>query len=202
MDSNDLIVIEKIDSLINENDVVVDVGSNYGDYTEFFTKKLNGTGKIYSVELHPYTFSQLKNKFLNNENVKLYNNAICDRNELIDYYEGNDSCTNNIIGHDMNFKSNNLIGQIEGITLDKLLKNEDKIRLIKIDVEGSEKLVLGGMINTFSKIDYMLIECHLDKDWDEIKLILLEYFTCKNVINEEEITHNSKRQYQCLCKKK
>jgi len=165
MDYNDKIAMDKIKDLINESDVLVDIGANKGDYTNFFINTTGNKAKIYSVELHPTTFSDLLNRFSGNKNVILCNNAVCDKNELVDFYSGNDSYTNNIIGHDMNFKSNDKIGQIQGITIDELLKHEDKIKLIKIDVEGAELLALKGMVNTFNKLDYLLIECHLDEHW-------------------------------------
>ena len=146
MDSNDLKVMSKISNLINVEDILVDIGANNGLYTEFFNNKTNGTGKIYSVELHPNTFKGLEEKFKINNNILVFNNAICDKNEMIDFYAGNDSCTNNIIGHDMSFKPNQKIGQIQGITLDELLKNENKIKLIKIDVEGAELSVLKDIL--------------------------------------------------------
>lgn len=202
MDYNDKIVMDKIKDLISESDVLVDIGANKGDYTDFFINTTGNKAKIYSVELHPTTFSDLLNRFSGNKNVILCNNAVCDKNELVDFYSGRDSYTNNIIGHDMNFKSNDKIGQIQGVTIDELLKNEDKIKLIKIDVEGAELLVLKGMINTFNKLDYLLIECHLDEHWGDIKPILLNNFNCENAITGEEINKKSNREYQCLCKKK
>ena len=202
MDSNDLEILKKIDKLITYDDILVDVGANNGNYTEYFNKKLNNSGRIYSVELHPNTFEVLKTKFSNFSNILLFNNAICNKNELIDYYSGVDSYTNNIIGHDMSFNENKKIGQIQGITLDELLKNEEKIKLIKIDVEGAELLVLNGMTKTFKKLEYLLIECHLDRDWNKIKKILLTNFDCENGLSGELINETSVRCYQCLCKKK
>jgi FkbM family methyltransferase len=129
----------------------------------FFLKTIGNTGKIYSIELHPQTANILTNRFNNYDNVFVFNNAICDKNEMIDYYAGVDSFTNNIIGHDMNYKKNVKIGEISGTTLDNLLRNENHIRLIKIDVEGSELSVLKGMKKTIKKTDYVLLECHLDE---------------------------------------
>jgi FkbM family methyltransferase len=202
MDYNDKVVMDKIKDLVNEYDVLVDIGANKGDYTDFFINRTSNKSKIYSVELHPTTFNELLNRFSGNKNVVLYNNAICDKNELIDFYSGSDSYTNNIIGHDMNFKPNDKIGKIQGITIDELLKNEDKIKLIKVDVEGAELLVLKGMVNTFNRLDYLLIECHLDEHWEDIKSILLKHFICENIMSGGLINESSNRSYQCLCKKK
>jgi len=204
MDKNDLINLEFITNKIKPNDILVDIGANEGDYTDFFKNILNGTGKIYCVELFPSTYGILLDKYKNEKNIIVLNNAICDKNEPIEYYEGVNSQTNNIIGHDMNFRANNKIGVIDGLRLDTLLKNENKINLIKIDVEGAEVLVLKGMEGIIEKIDNILLECHLDEDWGEIKYLLLEKFnlSCFNILDKIEITEDSKRAYQCFCKKK
>jgi FkbM family methyltransferase len=204
MDSNDLKNFQILSEIIKEGDVLVDIGANYGDYTEFFKSKLNGTGTIYSVELHPETYQQLESKFKNNQNIKVFNYAICDIDGEIEYFKGRDAWTNNIIGHDMSFTKNQSLGMIQGITLDTLLKYEKKISLIKIDVEGAEKLVLKGMKNIINNVDNLLIECHLDKDWVEIKdtLIVDLNLLCTDINSGEEVTNNSNRVYQCLCKKK
>jgi len=204
MDSNDLKNFEVLSQLITDGDVLVDVGSNYGDYTDFFKNKLNGTGIIYSIELHPKTYNQLKSKFENDKNIKTFNYAVCDVDGEIEYFEGKDAWTNNIIGHDMSFTKNESLGKIQGITLDSLLENEKKIKLIKIDVEGAEKLVLNGMKKIINNVENILIECHLDEDWNEIKNILIGELnlSCINIKDNIEVKDNSNRAYQCLCKKK
>jgi FkbM family methyltransferase len=203
MDNHDLKNFEFLKQIIGLNDILVDVGSNYGDYTDFFCAQLNGTGKIYSVELHPTTYSHLASKYESHKNVDVLNYGVCDVNSDIEYYAGKDAWTNNIIGHDMEFRKNHSLGKIKGIRLDELLKKEDRIKLVKIDVEGAEKLVLKGMKNIINNIDNILVECHLDEDWEEIKdIILNEYkMSCININSGESINENSNRAYQCFCKK-
>ena len=204
MDSNDIINFNKISNLINENDVLVDVGANFGDYINFFLTKIKHSGLIYGIELEPTTYNTLVTKFGQNSNVLLFNNAASDNNDLIDYYAGLGAHTNNIIGHDMEYRPNNKIGQIKAIRLDDLLNNEKTIKLIKIDVEGAEALVLKGLSKIIENVQYILVECHLDNDWPEIKDLLLNTYNlnCSNNITDEVITQESKRPYQCLCKKK
>jgi FkbM family methyltransferase len=204
MDNNDLKNFEVLSKIIMVGDVLVDVGANYGDYTDFFKSKLNGTGIIYSIELHPETYNQLKSKFENDQNIKTFNYGVCDIDGEIEYFKGKDEWTNNIIGHDMSFTKNQSLGKIQGITLDSLLKNEKKIKLIKIDVEGAENRVLNGMKKIINYVENVLIECHLDEDWDEIKKILIGKLnlSCINIKDNIEVTDSSNRVYQCLCKKK
>ena len=203
MDSNDLSNFNILAPLINEGDVLVDVGANYGDYTEFFSKYLNGTGKIYSIELHPDTYNVLNNKFRNQSNIIVLNNGVTNTNEPIPFYKGNDAWTNNIIGHDTSFKVNEKIGDIQGVRLDTLLKDEQHIKILKIDVEGAENLVLEGLEGIYDRVEYMLVECHLDEDWEGIRdMVLNKYnFKCVNSGNNQEVNNNSGRAYQCFCKR-
>lgn len=203
MDYNDLKVFEKLNQLVDfkTNDVLVDCGANHGDYTDFFISKIAGSGKIYTVELFPETCKKLETKYVNNKNVIIYNNAIYDKNEEIEFYFGSfDDKTHNVIGHDMNFKKNKQAGKIKAITLDEMLKNEKQIKLIKIDIEGAELSALKGGSETFSKVKFLLIENHLDQDWPQIKEILFNNFkTHINIMTNEILNKDSKRPYQCLC---
>lgn len=201
MDHNDLKNFDFLQSFIEKGDILIDVGANYGDYTDFFLKNLENTGKIYSFELDPETTNVLKNRFENNSNVEIHNKAVSNENSIINYYKGNDAWTNNIIGHDMNFKENPIGGQVESIRLDTFLSKEDSIKLIKIDVEGAEKLVLEGLENIISKTKYILVECHLEQDWDIIKEMLIKKYelTCIDLENMKKVSYESSKPYQCFC---
>jgi|TARA_R110000824_G_scaffold4975_1_gene23309 FkbM family methyltransferase len=205
LDHNDKVCLTHISKIINFNDdVVVDVGANLGEYTEYFSSCLKGSGTIYSIELHPNTYQSLLSRFSTKPNIKIFNNAVSDTNGEITYYLGIDSFQHNIIGHDMGYKDRPVGGTVEAITLDSLLANEDKVRLIKIDVEGAELSVLKGMSSTINKTDYILVENHLDEDWEEIRSLLLDTYnlSCMNLMTMEEMTEDTPRVYQCLCKSK
>lgn len=196
--------MSKLVGVIKNNGVLVDVGANVGDYTHFFLKNINDDGKVYAIELSSETCNILNTKFRDNKNVIILNNAVSDNNDVINYYGDRDNiCMNNIIGYDMYLKENKVLGQVKAITLDELLKDEELINLIKIDVEGAELLVLKGMYKTIDKVEFLLVECHLDEDWDTIRNILLNDFklSCENYLENTEITMDSKRPYQCFCKK-
>lgn len=208
MDNHDYKNFHLLNELIQENNVIVDVGANMGQYTDFFKKKLNGTGKIYTIELFPNTCKILKSKYYEDKNIVVLNYAVTNVDSKVPFYSGNHHCLHNILGHDVNFKQTQLAGEIESARLDTLLKEEKKINLIKIDVEGAELLVLEGCRGILDNIQNMLIECHLEKDWDKIKKILLDdyNFECFNNSSDvnglSKINNDSKISYQCFCKKK
>lgn len=185
-------------SLINLGDTVVDVGACHGDYTSFFLRCLGATGKVYSIELMPQTYSFLEMRFGHFKNVEFINAAVSDKTGIEDVYVSDTNETNNIIGG-----YGQKVGEIRSITLDELLLNEKEISLIKIDVEGAELKVLKGMADVLKKTNTILLEVHYDDIWPEIRKILLEDngFDCYNVESDEKLTMSSNRPYQCLCRK-
>lgn len=201
MDHHDLKNFEFLKPYIEQGDVLIDVGANYGDYTNFYLENLGNSGKIYSFELDPETSKVLEKRFSNNKNVFVHNKAISDQNSIIKYYKGRDAWTNNIIGHDMKFNPNPIAGEIESIRLDSFLENETTIKLIKIDVEGAEKSVLEGLENIIDRVKYILVECHLESEWQYIReLLMIKYdLTCMNLESMKKLNLESTIPYQCFC---
>tara|TARA_R100000008_G_scaffold86093_1_gene77875 strand:- start:8347 stop:8967 length:621 start_codon:yes stop_codon:yes gene_type:complete len=205
MDNHDVKNFDLIskESLISLGDVVVDVGACHGSYTSFFSRILGNTGKIYCVELFPQTFSSLEMRFGHCNNIEFVNAAISDKNGTEDVYLGDSSEVHNIIGYSTSNVPNVKVGEIKSMTLDELLKDEDEISFIKIDVEGAELKVLHGMEQSIKKTKTILIENHSNELWPEIRKILIEDngFSCYNVERDEVVTMESERPYQCLCRR-
>ncbi len=207
MDHHDVKNFSLLSSIISEGDVLVDVGAHTGTYTYLFQDILKGTGKIYSIELSENTYQTLSKKFSNNSNITLINCAISDVDGEIPYYEAPDNHLNNIMGHDVHYKKHSEKGMAKSVRLDTLLKSEEKIKLIKIDVEGAEHFVLNGLENIINKVEYILVECHLEEYWGTIKDILLNKYSLSCFNNsadskdDKELNENSSLMYQCFCKK-
>lgn len=202
--SNDEVVFNFLKHKINKGDVLVDVGANIGIYTGFFFDYAGKSGRIYSIEINKDTFNSLKHAFKDQSNIVCINKAISGVDGLIKYYKGNGDClTDNIVGHDMNFVENSCLGDIESIRLDTLLSEEKLINLIKIDVEGAELSVLCGLNGIIDRVKHLVVECHLDGDWNKIiNLIINSYgLTCTNIMTGEKVNVNSKRAYQLFCEK-
>ena len=135
----------------------------------------------------------------------LLNKAISDKDGVVDFYhDGGHTQTTNILGFDVNKNINSKIGSIDSIRLDTLLNEEDSIDLIKIDVEGAEINVLEGLSGVIEKVKSLLVECHMDDDWDETKdLLINKYkFSCYDIQFDLPVTIDTvERSYQCLCSK-
>lgn len=152
-------LLEKLKSF-NLTGTYIDVGAHLGNHTIFFDKFCNSE-KVISIEGSPYTFEYtLKNAKTNNlTKTNIYNYIVSDKdNEMIEI--GLDHINNcgqmSIYGKHKYYKS-----VVKSITLDTLLKDEDKISLIKIDVENSEYNVLLGAIDIIEKHKpIIIIELH------------------------------------------
>lgn len=130
--------------------VFYDVGANYGYYTVRLAKHCN---KIYSFEPVKTVYKVLEKNILANRlsNVEALNFGVADssRQETINIYSssGNNSIFNRNIpeGHALRFVRKETI---ELVCLLELIKSQ-KLHpptIMKIDVEGAEKLVIEGSL--------------------------------------------------------
>ena len=155
-------LLEKVKSL-NLEGTYVDVGAHHGNHTIFFDKFCNSE-KVISIEGNPFNFNYLKeNTTLNNCNCLLYNDIISDKQGetlTMGYSLGNTGMSHVIF--DIN-KQNKNLRKITNTTntLDNILKNEEKISLIKLDIENYEYFTLLGGENIISKHHpVIVIELH------------------------------------------
>lgn len=120
--------------------VVLDIGSNIGNHTIFFTKCCGGK-KVYCFEPMKQTFEILKRNIQENGLMKrcvLFRNAVGDQCSLMDAKLFDE---NNLGITELEY---NPEGSLECVTIDSLSIKE-KVDYIKIDVEGFEdKVILGA----------------------------------------------------------
>jgi FkbM family methyltransferase len=146
-------LLEQLDSYMNENSVVLDIGANVGNHTVYWSRVScggKGVRRVYSFEPISSTFAILKRNFelngLDKDRVVLNNVGLGRRESLasvIAYDYKN-------IGGTILETDNN--GAIRIISLDEYLASgafkDKKIDFVKIDVEGFEEDVLVGARKT------------------------------------------------------
>ena len=149
-------IINILKKYIKPNTNVLDIGANIGVHTIPYAKK-DSSIIVHSFEPQSFIFNNLlkKNVQINKlNNVKLYNNAV--GHENIKTHMSKFDQKGNLLNYNNN-KVFNFGGQKIGldgeevnmISIDSL--NIKNISLVKIDVEGFEKLVIYGMRETLKR---------------------------------------------------
>lgn len=128
-------------------DTFVDVGANIGYFSLYASKLVGDAGSVVAIEASPRIFKSLqKNIGLNLiKNIRAVNIAASDCRQMLKLYSGNKSN----IGETTIFEAADfqLECETEAMPLSEILSREEinKTRLIKIDVEGAEWLVIKGL---------------------------------------------------------
>jgi FkbM family methyltransferase len=144
-----------IGRILRPADTFVDVGANIGELSLFAARCVGKKGFVLSIEAHPRTFSYLKRNIEMNPhlNVQAINAAAGDR--------AGEVCITSILSDDQNCVAEQSECHVPCVTLDELLPGSTRIRLLKLDVEGYEKCVLGGAARVLARTDYVYFEA-----WD------------------------------------
>jgi FkbM family methyltransferase len=166
---------------IEKNDIVIDIGANFGSYTLWALAR--GAEFVYSFEPGEGFFRSLRNNIKLNkwgDKCCLSRNAIWDTNGVLYYSQ----------------QKMGMSGKtpIDAITLDTFFKERvaTEIDWIKVDVEGGEMNALKGAYNTIKKFrPTMLVECHKSINPD-IEDEILKYIqnTINRKLNQVEIVAN------------
>lgn len=141
-----------IKKLVKEGDCVMDIGANIGYYALILARSVGPKGKVFCFEPDKTNFSILSQNIKNNnysDRVVLYNDAVSDSNENIKLYiSETNRGDHRIYASDEN---RNFI-EITAVVPDNEVKiQNEKISLIKIDIQGSEMIALGGFKNIVIK---------------------------------------------------
>lgn len=132
---------------IKKGDTIIDAGANIGYFTLFFSKLVGEEGKVIAFEPDPTNFDILKKNIKLNgiTNVELVKKGISNRNESMKLYKSDVSGGHSLIKNEWGKE----FTTIQTVTLDDYF-NDQKIDLIKIDVEGFELEVIEGGTKLFN----------------------------------------------------
>ena len=139
-------ITKLVKEIIKKDQIVIDVGANIGYFSTLFSKLVGTTRKVYAFEPAPINFEILQRNILVNnlKNVLIHQTAASNVSDIQDLYLST-----------WNFGDNRLFEkprderdlerekiQVDTIRLDEII--QDKINLIKIDVQGFEWQVIDG----------------------------------------------------------
>jgi FkbM family methyltransferase len=144
-----------IRSLLREGDTYVDVGANIGTLAIAAAQTVGAAGTVIAIEPHPRTVRYLCGNIKLNQcnNVQIIASAVGDGAGVI-RFSSRVSDDQNAIG----LASERRDVRVPIDRLDALLEGIQKVRLLKIDVEGYELHVLRGGKETLSKTDIVIFE--------------------------------------------
>jgi FkbM family methyltransferase len=158
---------ENVVRMLRPGDVAIDCGANVGKFTE----KMARTGAtVYAFEPDPYCIEILRKKFsdaLNVEicanavgtesgSVKLYRHLLFEQNPK-KYSESSSICPTK---RNVRYSSRLVVGQINLIEF--IVELNRPIKLMKLDIEGSEVPILELMFKTgiIRNVENLFVEMH------------------------------------------
>lgn len=139
-------------------EIIIDCGANIGLTSIFFKNKYPGA-TIIAIEPEKNNFAILNKNLASYNNIILYNNGIWDKQtnlKIEDAGYGNWG----FIVHETSEENQNTI---KAISLNDIVKDNklERIDILKIDIEGSEKEVFGAEYDYWlSKTKVLIIELH------------------------------------------
>ena len=146
---------------VKEGDVFIDLGSNLGQEVE----PMAALGlEVHAFEPHPMLFSFLEKRHHDKKNVILHKAAASTTNGEANFYFKRDPLEPNG-GASLVREKNSPAGSTPVKCLDiasYINSLQSRVRILKIDVEGSEYELLQKLIDedVIDKIDYILFEDH------------------------------------------
>jgi FkbM family methyltransferase len=129
-------------------DTFIDVGANIGYYSLLASTLVGDAGQVVAIEASPEIFRALQSNLARNsvKNVRAENVAASDRKEVLELFRGhvfNTGLTTLVKEQGFEFEC-----EVDAAPLSTILREEEmqNARLVKIDVEGAELSVIGGML--------------------------------------------------------
>lgn len=137
---------------------VLDIGANVGLWTKYILSR--NARKVYCFEPNRKALSHLKYGLRNDKNATIVEKAVYKENATLKFYINEEnSLTSSVLpesGHSPSY-------DVDAISLENAinLTGEDRIDLVKIDIEGAEFDIIENLSqDVFDRIDSFLIEYH------------------------------------------
>ena len=136
---------------LKEDDIFYDIGANYGFYSCLAAEFCK---EVHLFEPAPQIFEYLKKNTLEYSNVFLNNLAVSNKNGIVEIYFDKKSSAMTTLNKNAIERSDFDLDKKEKtqvITLDEYIKNHSHPTIIKIDIEGGEKMAIEGGGEFFKK---------------------------------------------------
>ena len=148
-------------------DIAIDCGANVGTVTEQLAKK---GATVHAFEPNPHAFAELERRFASAEHVHCYQHAVSDvpgnlrlfLHERSDEDEVHWSTGSSLLSQKPNVRPDKFV-EVEVIDLCDFIRSlPDPVKVLKMDVEGSEVAILEKLIDTglVHGIAHVFVETH------------------------------------------
>lgn len=142
-------------------DVILDVGAGRGEDTMAFSRAVGPEGTVVAVEANPWSCRLLEEFIRRNrlDNVRVLNAAVADRPGAFFIETEGDWQTNSLHVHSA---ANAAVAPVAGTTVDLIceLLKLSRVDLLKMNIEGAERLAMRGMVSTLRTTRNVCIACH------------------------------------------
>lgn len=134
--------VSEIRAIVKEGDVVIDIGANIGYFTILLARLVGPEGKVYAFEPDPRSCHLLQRTVERNgwTHVIVEQKAVSNKAGEFPLYQ-TPSWTSNALTPSEHISTVN----VQLVTLDDFLSNEQCISFVKMDMDGSEPLAIIGM---------------------------------------------------------
>ena len=143
---NDFHEINVLKNIITPGSYVLDIGANIGFYAKILSGFVGENGKVFCFEPDSTNFNYLKKNVQHLKNIRLFNNAVSDKKDVIKVYK---SKLLNVDHRTYPVNNYDSIEEINALSIDDLLNENSitKVDVIKIDIQGYELFAFKGMLN-------------------------------------------------------
>jgi FkbM family methyltransferase len=173
---------ELVSRLVRQGDTCIDAGSHIGYYTCLLARLVGEAGRVYAFDANPQACETAnRNLSLNGLTcAEVFHTALSDHEGSLPFHISSDEQTGlSSVGP---IPTSKQTIQVPCARLETFLQNRgiEHIRLLKIDVEGSEEMVLRGLgrFLTSHATDFILVELYderlqvMDTCTEKVKEIL------------------------------
>jgi len=145
----------RFESSSDKPKIIVDCGANIGLSAHWFLREYSDA-KVYCFEPDPIVFAKLSNNLNSGSSsrVQLLNDAVYTREGVLSFQpDGKDG---GMLTDGIN--KNNI--RVKAIDFSSFLSTFEKVDMLKIDIEGAEKVLIPHIANKLYKVENLFIEYH------------------------------------------
>lgn len=149
---------------VRKGDIVIDLGANRGLFSRYCLER---GASVHAYEPHPQCFARLKELQKTFPNLMAYNEDVSLQSgkASLHLHENHDDApdifseSSSLIAEKANVGSHSV--EVKVTSISEILEQFERIRLIKIDIEGSEYDIYPALIDFSDRIDNVFMEPHL-----------------------------------------